>query len=895
MKQKIEDKYLTRSTEDDQTLDETTRKVHSALSSITEKGDHGRVIHRAAQHLEARPSPPYESSAIQGQISDFFPLPSTTLPACPHTTSHSSITVKAVQQAIQNADFSTGAALSGWTDKLVHQLSGDRFCLQGITDLVWLIANSKLSRFARAYLTMEKLGLLYKKDVGNEVRDIHVHEPFLKIAGHVVRMLMPPTLFRDIFPSVQLGFKTSGVEEAIHTHNAILSVPHPKGIAMGSLLLDGEKAFSSLDRAVALNDIYGNECLRPLWRLVNFEYGGPVICAAVRNRRLVASEVNGNGSGAGGVWSSLVYALPAQKRVYEKVEKYVKDKCIEFGYELSAVTAIIDDLTISAPVEVLMKVIAFDSPIHSWFAELGVKLNMRKSKILIVQQKKSSTARRVVQLLKDNQVQIELLYEAAPLLGSLIGNIQRRHAHKFWEAKIETPTNRLSACLLHPDMNHAFGFALLRKSILAKPIHILRTLDPSLIRYNVAGFVAHKEVIAEHLLGCSVSQNQLKLPVQDGFGFTNLEAVSPAAFLASILTVRHFVRSQLLRSANTVKLFVASPFCKSVLYAISAMDHLPTLSGLAQLSPTEKLRVFFNRKDKAIGFQAKLMGEFQLKHLSAFEATLKNTADPQLLALRAATSAPSASAPLTMLEFRGELALNNSQFHLYCAMRAGQNPFGLPESVYPTTCPLCNFVEKGSLPYTHFLRCTSSKMSRLRTQRHHLLKRQVQRCIQSTVGGRIENEPTDLLPPVKGEGRTPDWVIYGASNACRKAVYDITIVDPTAPTHVDVVMREGRALPMHERFQPLAVTALVEKRKNKHYKASCKAVNAEFFPLVLEAYGGISKITLRCCRSWGSMHSDMGFPDLRIELIRVIQFTMVRENFRMMQEWIAHVQRVLRK
>ncbi len=92
--------------------------------------------------------------------------------------------LETVYKVIQRLDPTSSPGLSGWTNRMIQQISKDDTCLQGVSDLCFLITNSLLPPLAREYFSAEKLLIIYKKKTGEDVRDIHMKDPLLNLAKH---------------------------------------------------------------------------------------------------------------------------------------------------------------------------------------------------------------------------------------------------------------------------------------------------------------------------------------------------------------------------------------------------------------------------------------------------------------------------------------------------------------------------------------------------------------------------------------------------------------------------------------------------------------------------------------------------------------------------------------
>ena len=150
-------------------------------------------------------------------------------------------------------------------------------------------------------------------------------------------------------------------------------------------------------------------------------------------------------------------------------------------------------------------------------------------------------------------------------------------------------------------------------------------------------------------------------------------------------------------------------------------------------------------------------------------------------------------------------------------------------------------------------------------------------------------EPRNLLDIRGGDDKRPDWALYGVSSNPPTQAFDLSIVDPVCSSVVASITVESR-LTKTGLVRPLAATLGVEKKKQTKYGNRCRKLGIEFFPFVMDAYGGATKKVQQLCSSWceDTALYHRALLD-ECSLLDVLRIVLIKAQYRMFKEWSSSV------
>ena len=155
--------------------------------------------------------------------------------------------------------------------------------------------------------------------------------------------------------------------------------------------------------------------------------------------------------------------------------------------------------------------------------------------------------------------------------------------------------------------------------------------------------------------------------------------------------------------------------------------------------------------------------------------------------------------------------------------------------------------------------------------------------------GRVQSEPDHLLPVPNGPNLVPDWALYGVQSEMATQAFDLMVVDPLCSSIVTKIVTKPK-LNKNGLVPPLAATKVGEKMKNNKYSAICKDNGIDFYPFVIDSYGGASLTVQQLCSSWHQdtiQHNRLILDS--VTLLDELRIILVKTQLRMRQVWIEAV------
>jgi hypothetical protein len=329
----------------------------------------------------------------------------------------------------------------------------------------------------------------------------------------------------EAFPTIQRGVgHPGGVQEVIHVvQSKLTSNPTQKNITIRT---DVKRAFQEVRRHFILEGFYQCDALKSFWDVAYMAYGraAPLL---IKHRgqvvKVLSSEV---GSRQGCVFGSLSYAAAVQSRLVKLQEDHPQ---VIF-------CAIIDDVTITGPPDAACA--AFQA-LAQCYEDMGLVMQGKKCKALwpYVEEPTPDCMLRL-----QAKFGIELVYDALPLLGSVIA-LDPKSIQDWMSDKLKKADSFFSAMgepLLSPQMvTH-----LLRISGATLMNHIVSTIDPRIIKDHLESFDKTLLDTFKSKLGLpddisELSEALIHLPISgkiSGLGLPSITINAPGLYVGCVMS-----------------------------------------------------------------------------------------------------------------------------------------------------------------------------------------------------------------------------------------------------------------------------------------------------------------------------------------------------------------------
>lgn len=746
---------------------------------------------------------------------------------------------------------------SGWTAEMVRVLTEDPDCLTGLAMLIQDITNGNLPDSIKPFLLASNLIGLDKND-GVSVRPIAIGEIFYRIAAYRGQLYVQGAA-KDILQPIQLGVAVSGGCEAV-VHNlqhALQLCDQP----VAALAIDFKNAFNSISRKAMLETLYSHPQLQYIWRLVHFAYSAPSDLL-VRNSdgSLFPGVFSAQGVRQGDPLSSLLFALTIQP-VYEAVIRQ---------HPTINATAIHDDITLVGQPD---DIVSAYSTITNLALALGLEVQPAKCQLIYFHSDTVPLSNAVHSFL--TQHYIPLQKQSAIILGAPIGaTIEDIETLALLTLKDQM---QVLQHLLHEAMPIQEAILLLRISSTHKLDYLLRCVPPSAMKNLAAEFdrqlldaFIKKTDIQSQLNRPGVDAapilNQIAMPVADagGFGVTRAQDVMHIAYVSSLASTIQSARSiqsfapynnsdhilpddSTLHQELTTALSIVHQQISvdpindektdAVDNIIDQLDEDSRLNSASKMLPltANEFITSFNQPLSSAAFstynlQARLTMKAQAKIKKASLSAARDAAKTQktIAALTThsrmlAVTAPGASTWISATAFDAATTIPNDAYKLAVRLRLGL----APQDIMPNNCHSCHVYSRQNLSLVeknewHYLSCIQGHGGREITIRHNQVVAAIDRFAK-LAGAVVVVEPKHLF---SDSSKRPDLqIIMNHKNY----LLDITIVSPTAPSHLS-----------HSQ-KLLGQAEAAEKSKINKYEEISEDQHAIFVPFVIETYGGIGK------------------------------------------------------
>jgi hypothetical protein len=739
--------------------------------------------------------PPLPSS------SSLPPLPSN----APTVTVPSSSEMKRI---LESSDNGAAPGPSGWGGNMVSILTNDDICVEGMSVLITNIINGDIPDEVRAHLISCRLVALGKKD--NGVRPIAVGELFYRVAAAHAACIVRDDAAELLAPHQYGVGVNNGCTKIIHNISYSLTTV-TNDTPLACLSVDFSNAFNTIDRSKLLKDVYSNESLSPIYRLVHFAYNNPSPLLLSKSRGVHLESRNGVRQGD--PLSSLLFSLG------------IKDilDCVSRSASIT-LYAYIDDLQIvGSPTEVMK---AFHQ-LQLSIGGSGLTINHKKSSFIYFHHHTHPLDTNITNTLQ--QLDIPIIKNRVVMLGAVIGKNIHEIQAGVRELIPNLKTDLFFTRLTNPHLGVQTAMILLRYCGIPKMNYLLKVIPPDAIATIAKQFddqalaITHKllETEGEAAAHTEEKTQQLQAPLRyGGFGITSAAATSHTAYLASVACAATSPVS-VLRTYTTDD----HPLPQNTMLHSSLTECIttiktttPTTAEILPLSADNFFSYYEHECTIPVSTLQSTINQIATKHL--FNATIGKAEANQDITTQArwrSITAPHAADWKDTLPSNKHMILADHLYRISVRMN-----LGLPISDLPADCHGCGTKNQVAKDPYHYLSCTQHKRREI-TLGHDMVVHTLARFIHMT-GGCAVKEPHDLHD---ADGRRPDLQMITNNE---HIITDVQITSPLCPTN------EHKAAK-----QTLAAAKQSENRKINKYMDTAKQHHATFIPFVMEATGGMSK------------------------------------------------------
>ena len=431
---------------------------------------------------------------VTNHLQSLFPQRKSTIPVPPAGLAVT-INAKTVRSCvIRKLQRGKAAGLDGWTRELFIPIVQVPYLLSQLTAVIQDLLSARVSESVANRLRAAPLYPFKKLANSTTIaaRPIAVESAWLRLASQVALTYTSKHLKETLSPA-QFGMRSA--EHAVHQARKCLSSRR----YMTSI--DCTNAFNAYDRAAAIQKVYADTQLQPLWGLMSWAFSQSSMMCVYSEGTLASTIQCVEGSKQGSSLSSILFMLaidPILRRLQTRL----------------TVVAYVDDVTLGS-----------DEPPSSFLpytkkllASIGLVLNTSKTQVL--SRDATEKSQRTIKVLG-----AILGYEDAVIIDELKGMVNQQYKH-------------LCANLLRLD-DPQIVYHILRFTANAKLNYILRTHPPSQTS-TVAKLVDDKteEILRHHLQLRDLSlrsRTLLKLPLAlGGLGIMRSTTVQQLAYAASL-------------------------------------------------------------------------------------------------------------------------------------------------------------------------------------------------------------------------------------------------------------------------------------------------------------------------------------------------------------------------
>lgn len=700
---------------------------------------------------------------------------------------------------------------SGWTAEMVRDLFGNQDCVKGLAALLGDIANGRLNDDCRKVLIPGRLICLPKGP--DNVRPIAISEIFHRLAtSYSLDCLWASVHPEQILGKVQLGVGIPGGTEKVVIATQSLLEDTTKQLA--ALTIDFRNAFNERSREDILRAVFGNERLRPIWKLVDWTYSTESPLWVYDNTGRVINRIfSREGVRQGDPLGSLLYAL-SMRTIFDEAAQPLAPHGAAF--------AILDDLTlIGKPDQLLNSLDILEQRVPQG------SIQFRKCGLIYFHQQQQPLSQPLIDRLQ--QLNIPIHDQIATLLGAPI-SISAPLVKEELKNNINKHKKMFQA-LRDPRLPTQIAFLLLRVCGVPRMNYLCRTVRPEWLEEAAKAFDTEVINTAQSRLSLQSpelleAKSSLTTPIRlGGFGLTSTAAVSPIAYLSAYIQAADVLGS-LYPPADPPLPSSFPPNHPLSLSVQSALDY--SISECIEEKVPSPLQPFLHKMFNpaalardvdplALNTTQQVLTE--LMHEKSFNARFAAIASlpvEQRLRLKShlrAVTARLSGTWLVTIPTSPELTLSDDEFAISSRLRLSLNPRSQP---LPPSCHLCHSGIGND--QWHFLSCSLTK-PQLTSNRHDPIVQIVAGWIRRT-GAAVRVEPRDLT----SDNKRPDLLIHAGTEVVWS---DVTIRHSTAPSRAALGASSS-----------LAVAKQAEAEKIHKYTAEAQASGAVFNPFAIETHGG---------------------------------------------------------
>ena len=668
-----------------------------------------------------------------------------------------------------------------------------------------------------------------------KVRPIALGEVFFRIATRLAHGRVSAAHLEQFFGDIQLAFVPGASETAVH--RIVSEAMQPGYAALG---VDIANAFNTLDRAKAIQAIFDDPNMAPLWRILHYAYGEviPLHHVGADGEQLTVASTQGFRQGD--LLAGLVFAYAIQPALRAVLAEIPGVKA----------TAIYDDVTFTGPPMLLFQ--AYRSFCQK-MAALGLHVQPAKSFFIALngEQVTAEAVQEAAQLSIPIERNVRLLgtrigLDRQTVCNDLLTDMQERYSD-FWDG------------IAHAEMPVQIAMSLLR--VVAVPLlgFLMRTTPAQLLTPTAVQFDELVIAAAARKLGVDPGDLQLErmmqLPLRHGgWGLRSVRRVMHFAYVGAYAQAAPYIQSHF--SAAAVKASITH------IHQVVADEQL-----LARLPPADATAadVLTHFKQNTPANNLKLQRAFT-RHVAKREYTAIRSEHvaagrKEDVARVTSTAGLSASAFLLAEPTCARTTITDYEFVLAAKMRLGVQ---LADPQHDCGCPSAT---RASV--THMFSCKLRGEADIHW-RHNLVRDCLQELV-SEAGGSVRREPGGLVPNKKTRPDLEVWI----NDECM--LLDVTVKVPTAASYLQVAA------------VPRQVLRRAEQAKTAKYEQVARNVNATFVPFAMDVFGGFGEQATKFISKLSNHAEDYSGLDRAAFYRRAIESlacALLRGNDRVHRHWL---------
>lgn len=722
------------------------------------------------------------------------------------------------------------AGLSGWRADYLLPLLQDDEARRLLAMFFQLLINAELPKSP-----MLACFLIAVAKTPEKVRPIALGEVFFRIATRLAHGRISQDHLTNYFGDIQLAFAPGASETAVHK---IVSEAMQAGHAV--LGVDVANAFNTLSRAKAIQAIFNDPEMAPIWRILHYAYGEAVQLHHVGDDGFHKTIASAEGFRQGDLLAGLVFAYAIQPALRAVLAELPTVKA----------TAIYDDVSFTGPPADLIN--AYRS-FAIKMAELGLQLQPDKSFLIALNGEAIS-----------QQVQQEAIALRVPvkrnvrLLGTQVGIDQQLVRDELLRA-MQDRYEQVWSGIGHELMPVQIAMSLLRVAAVPMLGYLMRTtpadaLMPTALAFDesVITAAARKLKVDE---GDLQLQTTLQLPLRHGgFGLRPARKVMHFAYVGAFAQAAPLIKS----AAGMQPVRASLAHIHTVVTDEQILARLPppnapaaaVLAHFAQAAPANNLKLqramtrFVAKREHAA---------IRAGHVAAGRA--EDTARVT------STAGAAASAFLLAEPTMPRTTINDSEFILASHLRLGVPLDGRDRE--------CGCSRASRSVTTHMFSC--KHRGKGDTYWRHTLVRDCLMDLISEAGCSVRKEPAGL---VADNGKRPDLEVY-INDECK--LIDVTVTVPTSRSYLAAAA------------VPRQVLRRAEMKKQVKYDPVALAIKATFVPFAMDLFGGFGEQAIKFL-SLLSTHAEERAGYNRATFYRhavnSLACALVRGNERVYRHWI---------